>query len=207
GDHIDPYFGLIIQDQTPVALNTVGFVGEAVAAVAATDAETAAEAVELIKVEYEELPAVFDPEEELKPGAPLLHPGPRRITAGRGWRGGTNIVHLFKQRKGDVTRGFRDSDRIFENSFFSPSVNHLALEPHVTVAQFSGGRITVWTCSQNPHVVQRQLAGIFKVPIADVRVIVFTLGGGFGGKLNCKLEPAAVFLGQDSRRPVRLAAP
>ena len=83
GDHIDPYFGLIIQDQTPVALNTVRFVGEAVAAVAAADADTAAEAVELINVEYEELPAVFDPEEALKPGAPILHPGPRRIIAGR----------------------------------------------------------------------------------------------------------------------------
>ena len=211
GDHIDPYFGLIIQDQTPVALNTVRFVGEAVAAVAAADADTAAEAVELINVEYEELPAVFDPEEALKPGAPILHPGPRRIIAGRpdvAARSleGTNIVHLFKQRKGDMTRGFRDSDRIFENTFFSPSVNHLALEPHVTVAQVSGGRITVWTCSQNPHVVQRQLAGIFKVPIADVRVIVFTLGGGFGGKLNSKLEPAAVLLAKKTGRPVRMVA-
>ena len=211
GDDIDPYFGLIIQDQTPVALDTVRFVGEAVAAVAAADADTAAEAVELIDVEYEELPAVFDPEEALKPGAPILHPGPRRIIAGRpdvAARSleGTNIVHLFKQRKGDMARGFRDSDRIFENSFFSPSVNHLALEPHVTVAQVSGGRITVWTCNQNPHVVQRQLAGIFKVPIADVRVIVFTLGGGFGGKLNCKLEPAAVLLAKKTGRPVRMVA-
>ena len=211
GNDIDPYFGLIIQDQTPVALNTVRFVGEAVAAVAAADADTAAEAVELINVEYEELPAVFDPEEALKPGAPILHPGPRRIIAGRpdvAARSleGTNIVHLFKQRKGDMARGFRDSDRIFENTFFSPSVNHLALEPHVTVAQVSGGRITVWTCSQNPHVVQRQLAGIFKVPIADVRVIVFTLGGGFGGKLNCKLEPAAVLLAKKTGRPVRMVA-
>ena len=119
---------------------------------------------------------------------------------------GTNIVHLFKQRKGDMARGFRDSDRIFENTFFSPSVNHVALEPHVTVAQVSGGRITVWTCNQNPHVVQRQLAGIFKVPIADVRVIVFTLGGGFGGKLNSKLEPAAVLLAKKTGRPVRMVA-
>ena len=121
------------------------------------------------------------------------------------WKG-TNIVHLFKQRKGDMARGFRDSDRIFENTFFSPSANHVALEPHVTVAQVSGGRITVWTCSQNPHVVQRQLAGIFKVSIADVRVIVFTLGGGFGGKLNCKLEPAAVLLAKKTGRPVRMVA-
>ncbi|HEU4340497.1 MAG TPA: molybdopterin cofactor-binding domain-containing protein, partial [Candidatus Binatia bacterium] len=211
GDHIDPYFGLIIQDQTPVALDRVRFVGEAVAAVAAVDADTAAEAVELINVEYEELPAVFDPEEALRPGAPILHPGPRRIIAGRpdvAARSleGTNIVHLFKQRKGDITRGFGDSDKIFENTFSSPSVNHLALEPHVTVAQVSGSRITVWTCSQNPHVVQRQLAGIFKVPIADVRIVVSTLGGGFGGKLNSKLEPAALLLAKKTGRPVRMVA-
>src|SRR5262249_53499636 len=208
GDAIDPYFGLIIQDQPPVALNTVRFVGEAVAAVAATDAETAAEAVDLINVEYEELPAVFDPEEALKPGAPILHPGPRRIIAGRAGVGGgslrgTNIVHPFKTRKGGMGHGLPGFDKVFGKHIFLSSVNHLALEPHVTVAQFSGGRITVWTCSQNPHVVQRQLAGIFKVPVADVRVIVFTLGGGFGGKLNSKLEPAAVLLAKKTGRPVR----
>jgi CO/xanthine dehydrogenase Mo-binding subunit len=211
GDEIDPYFGLIIQDQTPVALDRVRFVGEAVAAVAALDADTAYEAAQLIEVDYEPLPSVFDPEEALKPDAPILHPGPRRIIPGRhdvAARSleGTNIVHLFKQRKGDIQRGFRNSDRIFENTFFSPAVNHVALEPHVTVAHVSGRQITVWTCSQNPHVVQRQIAGIFKVPVSDVRVIVFTLGGGFGGKLNSKLEPAAILLARKTRRPVRIVA-
>jgi CO/xanthine dehydrogenase Mo-binding subunit len=212
GDHIDPYFGLIIQDQTPVALDRVRFVGEPVAAVAAVDSDTAAEALALIDVEYEELPAVFDAEDALRPGAPLLYPGPRRVIPGRPdvtarSLEGTNIVHLFKQRKGDVAQGFRESDQIFENTFASPAVNHVALEPHVVVAQVTDGRITVWTCNQNPHVIQRQLAGIFKVPIADVRVIVFTLGGGFGGKLNSKLEPAAVLLARKTGRPVRIAAP
>ena len=211
GDHIDPHFGLILQDQTPVALDRVRFVGELVAAVAAVDADTASEALEMIDVEYEELPAVFDAEEALKPGAPLLYPGPRRVIAGRGdvtarSLEGTNIVHLFKQRKGDIVQGFRESDQIFENTFLSPAVNHVALEPHVVVAQFMNGRLTVWTCTQNPHVIQRQLAGIFKVPLADVRVIVFTLGGGFGGKLNCKLEPAAALLARKTGRPVRIVA-
>ena len=211
GDHIDPYFGLILQDQTPVALDRVRFVGEPVAAVAAVDADTAAEALDLIDVEYEELPAVFDAEEALKPGAPLLYPGARRVIPGRPdvtarSLEGTNIVHLFKQRKGDLDRGFRQSDQVFENTYNSPAVNHVALEPHVVVAQVADGRITVWTCNQNPHVIQRQLAGIFKVPLADVRVIVFTLGGGFGGKLNSKLEPAAVLLAKKTGRPVRIVA-
>jgi CO/xanthine dehydrogenase Mo-binding subunit len=211
GDHIDPYFGLIIQDQTPVALDRVRYVGEPVAAVAAADTDTAAEALDLIDVEYEELPAVFDAEEALKPDAPLLYPGPRRVIFGRAdvtarSLAGTNIVHLFKQRKGDVAQGFRESDQIFENTFHSPAVNHVALEPHVVVAQVADGRITVWTCSQNPHVIQRQIAGIFKVSLADVRIIVFSLGGGFGGKLNSKLEPAAALLAQKTGRPVRMVA-
>src|SRR4029434_7423602 len=147
GDHIDPYFGLILQDQTPVALDRVRFVGEPVAAVAAVDADAATEAVELIDVEYDEMPAVFDAEDALKPGAPLLYPGPRRIIAGRGdvtarSLEGSNIVHLFKQRKGDIARGFRESDRIFENTFLSPAVNHVALEPHVVVARGASGGST-----------------------------------------------------------------
>src|ERR671919_362813 len=211
GDQIDPYFGLIIQDQTPVALDRVRFVGETVAAVAAVDADTAAEALDSIEVEYEELPAVFDAEEALKPGAPLLYPGSRRVIFGRAdvtarSLVGTNIVHLFKQRKGDMVQGFRESDEIFENTFHSPAVNHVALEPHVVVAQVTDGRITVWTCSQNPHVIQRQIAGVFKIPLADVRIIVFSLGGGFGSKLNCKLEPAAVLLAKKTGRPVRMGA-
>ena len=211
GDHIDPYFGLIIQDQTPVALDKVRFVGDPVASVAATDEETAAEALDLIDVEYEELPGVFDAEEALKPGAVLLHEGPRRIIPGRPdvtarSQPGTNIVHLFKQRKGDIVQGFRESDEIFENTFTSPQVNHAALEPHVVVAQADERQVTVWTSSQNPYVIQRQLAGIFKVPMTDVRVIVFTLGGGFGGKLNCKLEPTAAMLARKTGRPVKIVA-
>ena len=211
GDDVDPYFGLIIQDQTPVALDRVRYVGEPVAAVAAVDADTAAEALELIEVEYEELPAVFDAEDALKPSAPLLYPGPRRVIFGRTdvsarSLAGTNIVHLFKQRKGDVAQGFGESDEIVENTFHSPAVNHVALEPHVVVAQVTDGRITIWTCSQNPHVIQRQIAGIFKIPLADVRIIVFSLGGGFGGKLNCKLEPAAALLARKTGRPVRIVA-
>src|ERR1051325_3196599 len=98
GDNVDPYFGLIIQDQTPVALDKVRFVGDPVAAVAAVDDETAAEALNLIDVEYEELPAVFDAKEALKRAAFLLHDGPRGVIPGRPdvparSKAGTNIVH------------------------------------------------------------------------------------------------------------------
>src|SRR5258707_8675092 len=98
GDHIDPYFGLIIQDQAPVALDKVRFVGDPVAAVAAVDEDTAAEALDLIEVEYEELPAIFDAEEALQPGAPLVHEGEHRVIPARPdvkMRSltGTNVAH------------------------------------------------------------------------------------------------------------------
>lgn len=209
-NQIEPYHGQVHRDQTPVALDKVRFVGDAVAAVAAEDETIAAEALDLIEVEYGEIPAVFDPEEALGPGAPLIHEGPRRIHPHRldvkaRSLEGTNIVHLFKQRKGDIERGFRESDLVVQNIFSSPVVEHVALEPHVVLAHVRDGQITVWTSCQNPHAVQAQLAEIFKVPISEVRVIVFTLGGGFGGKLNAKLEPVATLLSWKARRPVRLA--
>jgi CO/xanthine dehydrogenase Mo-binding subunit len=209
--NITPYFGQVIHDQTPIALDRVRYVGESVAAVAAVDEDIAAEAAELIDVEYEELPAVFDPEEALKSDAPLLYEGPRRVMLGRQdvaarSLAGTNIVHLFKQRKGDIARGFRESDEVFEHTYASPAASHVALEPHLAVVQASKGRITAWTSCQNPHAVQRTLAGMFKIPVSDVRVIVLTLGGGFGGKLNAKLEPVAAILSMKSGRPVKLVA-
>lgn len=211
-DHIDPYYGQVIRDQNPVALDKVRFVGDAVAAVAAEDETIAAEALDLIEVEYEEMPAVFDPEEALAPGAPLVHEGPRRILPHRHdvkarSLEGTNIVHQFKQRKGDIRRGFHESDMVFENIFTCPPAGHAALEPHIALAQVRGGQVTVWTSSQNPSTVQAQLALLFKVPISEVRVIVFTLGGGFGGKLMAKLEPVAALLSWKARRPVRLVMP
>ncbi len=208
-DHFNPYFGQVLFDTTPVALEKVLFVGDPVAAVAAVDEDVASEALDLIETEYEELPAVFDSEEALKPGAPLLHEGARRVASNRPEvkaqsREGTNIVHLFRQRKGDIANGFRESDLIVENTYTGPPVEHAALEPHVAVALVRDGRITVWTSCQNPHGVQGTLAEMFQIPMSDVRVIVFTLGGGFGGKLNAKIEPVAVLLAEKTHRPVKL---
>jgi CO/xanthine dehydrogenase Mo-binding subunit len=204
-----PYHGQVIRDQTPVALEKVHFVGDPVAAVAAIDGDVAAEALELIEVEYDPLPAVFDPEQALAPEAPLIHDGPRRVIPNRPdvkirAREGTNIVHLFQQRKGDLARGFAESDLIVEHTYECPPVEHIAFEPHLAVAQVRDGQVTVWTSCQNPHGVQSQLAEIFRLPISDVRVIVFTLGGGYGGKLNAKIEPIAALLAHKARQPVRL---
>lgn len=207
-----PTFGLFIRDQAPVAIDTVRHVGDPVAAVAAVDEATADEALGLIEVDYELLPAVFDVEEALKPGAPILHPGPRSLSSRRpdilarqpGFEG-TNVIHLFSQRKGDPDAAFAAADVVIENVFNSPPVQHVAMEPHVCVAEWADGRLTVWDSTQAPNWVQTELANLCRVSASDVRVIVPTLGGGYGAKIDPSIEPIAALLARKARKPVRLA--
>ncbi len=110
----------------------------------------------------------------------------------------------FKLRRGDVESGFRESDFIFEDVFRSPAAQHVALEPHVTVAQFVEGKLTLWTSTQMPHAVRSQMAELFNLPQSRVRVIVETLGGGFGSKGSLRLEPITAFLALKSKRPVKI---
>jgi CO/xanthine dehydrogenase Mo-binding subunit len=205
-----PYFGPVIRDTPVVAIDKVRFVGDPVAAVAALDDDIAQAAVDLIEVEYEELPAVFDPEAALEPGAPILHesfPPQRGATFADivlNLDEGSNTLNHFKLRKGDVEEGFRQADRVFEHTFRCPPVQHVPLEPHVTLGQVEGGRITVWSGTQTPHVVRAQLADIFQVPLSQVRVIVQTLGGAYGAKCYPKLEPLVAVLAWKAKRPVKL---
>jgi CO/xanthine dehydrogenase Mo-binding subunit len=209
---VNPTFGLFIRDQPPVALDKVRHVGDPVVAVAAPDDAAAEEALELIDVEYEPLPAVFDVEEALQPGAPILHEGPRSLASRRpdilerqpGFEG-TNVIHLFKQRKGDVEAGFADADEIIENTYSSPPVQHVAMEAHVCVARWTDGRLTLWDSTQAPNWVQIELANLFKLSASEVRVIVSTLGGGYGGKIDPSIEPIAAWLALKAKRPVRVA--
>jgi CO/xanthine dehydrogenase Mo-binding subunit len=209
---VNPTFGLFIRDQPIVATDRVRYAGDVVAAVAAVDQATADEALDLIDVEYDELPAVFDVERALEPGAPILHPGPRILQSRRpdilarqpGFEG-SNVIHLFTQRKGDIEAGFAAADTVVENTFSSPPVGHVPLEPHVAVAQFAQDRLTVWSSSQAPHWLALELAWIFKLPISSVRVIVSTLGGGYGAKIDPSIEPVATVLARMAGRPVRLA--
>lgn len=210
-DRFDPYYGALVRDQPVLALKKVRYEGEAVAAVAAIDEETAEEALDLIEVEYEPLPAVFEPEEALAPGAPLLFEEdvegqPTPVGSAEGVQAPTgNIADRYEVRWGDVEQGFREADFVFEDEYRCPSVQHAALEPHVSVAQFDGDRLTVWSSTQTPHPVRAQLADIFKMPMTRVRVVVPTLGGGYGSKAYPKLEPIAALLAWKSRRPVRVA--
>jgi CO/xanthine dehydrogenase Mo-binding subunit len=202
-------YGRIFRDQTVVALDKVRFVGDPVAAVAAVNDDVATEALSLIEVEYEELPAVFDEEEALKPAAPLVHdPRPEQQPMFskmiQDLPAGTNLCSHFKLRRGDVEEGFREADFVFEDVFRSPAAQHVPLEPHVTVAQFFQGKLTIWTSTQMPHAIRSQMAELFNLSLARVRVIVETLGGGFGSKGSLRLEPIASFLALKASRPVKI---
>lgn len=208
---IEPFYGPVFKDQTIVAVEKVRHVGDPVAAVAALDSDAAEEALRLIEVEYEELPAVLDVHEALEPGATLVHESVRVPESGFADLAeikpveGTNICTHFKLNRGDIQKGFAESDHIFEDIFTLPATQHCFLETHACIASVEpGGRITVWATTQNPFVVRTQLANIFKVPVAKVRVIVPYLGGGYGGKVYPKVEPITVALAQKAGRPVRV---
>ncbi len=207
---IEPYYGPVFKDQTIVAVEKVRHVGDPVAAVAAVSLEAAEEALRLIEVDYEELPAVLDVHEALKSGAPLVHDSIKLPSSGFADLAeikpveGTNICTHFKLNRGDIERGFAEADRIFEDTFTLPATQHSFLETHACIASAEPGRITVWATTQNPFVVRTQLANIFKVPVSKVRVIVPYLGGGYGGKVYPKVEPITVALAQRVRRPVRI---
>ena len=202
-------YGVVIQDQPPYAFDKVRYIGDPVAGVAAVDPDTAEEALQLIRVDYEEIPAVFDPLEALRPGSPLVHekldgywaspivfPEP-----------GTNICNHFKIRKGDVEKGFRRSEFLTENTFTTPMIQHCHLEPHVVVAKWDpSGQVTLWSSTQHPYTVRREVARLLNLPINQVRVIVPSVGGGFGGKVLVKVEPLCLVLAMKVKnsRPVKL---
>ena len=205
-------FGAYVRDQQIIASEKVRYVGDMVAAVAATDGTIAEEAVQLIEVDYDELPAIYTVEEALADNAPLVHEKlDNRKDPGYG-RGGKHIVHdqsnicfHFRHERGDIEHGFQDSDQIFEDSFYFPSAQHYPIEPHVCVAQFEGDVLTVWSATQSPFPVRQELARVFGLPFSAVRVIVPYVGGGYGAKSGIKTEGIAACLSRMIGRPVKLA--
>jgi CO/xanthine dehydrogenase Mo-binding subunit len=205
---LDPWYGVVYRDQPVLATGVVRFVGEPVAAVAADDADAAQAAIDLIRVEYEALPAVFEWSAALAAGAPLVHDVRSPASEGRAPGGPvpatSNVCHEFRLRKGDVEAGFAAADAVFDDTFHSPAAQHVPLETHACVASFRDGRLTVWAGHQNPYGLRGQLAGIFGLPQSAVRVVVPTLGGGYGAKGQISVEAIAAALSLRARRPVRI---
>jgi CO/xanthine dehydrogenase Mo-binding subunit len=204
-------YGPVLRDQPLLAFEKVRFVGDPVVAVAADDLDTAQEAVQLVEVDYEELPAVFDPASALRPEAPILHdtplrsgPTPSDVILHRDPAQHPNVCNYFSLRHGDVDAGFETADFVFDDWFTSPAIEHVPLETHACIASFEGDSLTVWATTQTPHNVRAQLGEVFGLPLSRVRVIVPGLGGAFGAKCYTKIEPVTAFLALATRRPVRL---
>jgi CO/xanthine dehydrogenase Mo-binding subunit len=208
GIGIRPRFGPVYRDQPVLAIDRVRYVGEPVAVVAATDARLARAAAAEIEVEYDELPAVFDPKDALAADAIILHEqsderGPSFADIILQGRTG-NVCNMFTLRHGEGLDGFRFADRIFENEFATPPVQHVSMEPHAAVAVFESNRLTVTTCTQTPYAVRDALAHMFDMPASRVRVIVPPVGGGFGGKTYAKVEPVAALVARYTGRPAKI---
>ncbi|HYS78432.1 MAG TPA: molybdopterin cofactor-binding domain-containing protein [Candidatus Dormibacteraeota bacterium] len=168
-------FGIlpVSQDEHALCLDRVRFVGDPVAAVAAIDEDAAFDAMNAIEVEYEPLDAVMSIEEAIRKPTPRIHE--------YGDEG--NIHKKIALEFGDVERGFRDADEVFEDTFFYEGSTHLPMEQHAAVAAVDpDGRLTVWSSTQTPHYVHRALAKVLNMPPARIRVIACPNGGGFGGK-------------------------
>ncbi|UCG07437.1 MAG: molybdopterin-dependent oxidoreductase [Desulfobacterales bacterium] len=173
----DRQYGIVpmAKDEYALAKDKVRYIGDDVAAVCAIDPEIAEEAVELIQVDYEELPAVFDPLEAIKEGAPEIHAGIKH-----------NTSFAIKKEFGDVEKAFAECDAVFEDTFYSQPVNHAPLEPHAALAQFDPltGELTIWSSTQIPFFLRRNLSSTLQIPESKVRVIKPKVGGGFGQKID-----------------------
>jgi CO/xanthine dehydrogenase Mo-binding subunit len=207
----DPYYGPAFHDQPVLALEKVRYAGEPVAVALAADPHVAEEAADLIAVEYEPLEPVFDEVAATGAGAPIIHdtlkpaatfPDLKYLEG----RSGTNVALSSRVRRGDLEKGFQESDQIFEHTFRNGKVIHAPLEPYVTVAELAGSDgLTIHTASQSPSFVRSEVSRLLGWPENRVRVRTAFLGGGFGGKLYIKLEALAAACALLVRKPVRIA--
>ena len=191
--------------QTPsrnvLAREKVLYIGHAVAAVAATDPHVAEEALALIKVDYEPLPAVIDVESAMRPGAPILY---EHWTEEDGATA-TNVAGHQHHSFGDLEAGFAQADLLIEREFRTKSVHQGYIEGQNGTAWWPAGeRLTIWCSSQGHFAVRDNTARILGIAVSDVKVVPMEIGGGFGGKLSVYLEPIAAVLSRKSGHPVKM---
>ena len=201
-------FGTAIKDQPFLAVDRVRYVGEPVVAVAAETEAAAMDGVQKIRVRYEELPAVFDPREAIKGTSPLVHPNLERYpNAGHPVVPGTNVCVFRTYKVGDLEKGFAEADEIFEDEFSAHAVSHATIEPHVAVAQYlpTADHYTIWSSTDRPYLLSRELADALGIPTSHIRYIVPYVGGAFGGKNTLIAEAIAVALARFTKgRPVKV---
>ena len=194
-----PRFGPQFQDRPVLAVGETKYHGEPVAAVAADTLDAAEEAARLVRVEYEELPALVTLEAALDPEAPLVQDPALR---GDDPLAHSNVLATHSYGWGDVDSAA--AEVVVERTYRFPMVTHFAIEPHAFMAAPDGDGVAVWSSIQHPYWLQKTLARVLRLPLAKVRVYAPDPGGGFGGKQHAKLEPLVAFMALRAGRPVRL---
>ena len=207
-------YGATYKDQSIVAVEKVRYVGDPVAAVLAEDPAhwRSTPSRTLSKSNTKSCPKLRILKKRLRPvlsrftrAAWRARNCAARFMARRKDSRGTNICYYLGFSRGDIDKGFAESDLVFEDTFRFQKVQHYSLEAHINIAYYDGEKLTMWSSCQDPFTLRDHLSGIFHLPLSRVRVIVPYVGGGYGGKLYVKGEPIAAALSWMTRRPVKLS--
>ena len=204
-----PYYGHVILDHPVLAIGKVRFHGEPVALVVAESRREAAEAAELVDVDYDELPSVTDALEALAPGAPILHEERGERVGDEGMDGGEaglvgNVCSLAELEWGDVDAAFKTAAVVVEGEYRYPMLYGYAMEPYNALAFFDQGDLVVYSSAQHVYMVRRDLARMFGLVLARVRVIAPYVGGGYGTKSYTKVEGMTAMAAFFTGRPAKL---
>jgi len=184
-------FGIIVKDEPVLVADKVRCRGDALAIVAAESEAIASKALELIEVDYEEIPAVYSAEDAMRDGAPKVH-------------GESNVLAADRIRKGDPEKALDCCDVVITNNYRTQLVEHCYIEPEAGIAYMDGDIVIIRACTQNPHYDRKDVAANLAVPLNKVRVVQATTGGGFGGKLDLSTQVYLALLTRKTRRPVRM---
>lgn len=202
-----PYLplGAIVKDETILARDKVRYVGEPIAAVAAIDRNTAIEALKLIDIEYEELPAVLDIDQALAPDAPIIHENLANYFKIFDCRFSGNVLSEQSITEGDVDAAFMTCDVVIEGEYRTQAQAHAYLEPCAALAEVDDrDKITIWSSHQSINRVQANVCEALGIPMTQVRVITPRVGGGFGGKMEATVQPLAAALALKTKKPVKV---
>ncbi|PYM19583.1 MAG: xanthine dehydrogenase [Candidatus Rokuibacteriota bacterium] len=201
-----------------LAIDRVVFAGQPVAAVAADEAAIAEEALDLIEVQYEVLPAAVDPLKSMQPGAPpvaelgteadtseaLAHSAVAMAKGEAAPAKAVNISQTAAVKRGDVAKGFAESDLVLEHTYRVPMVHQGYLEPHAVLAEWDrAGNLTLWASTQGSFNTRSEVADVLGIEENRIKVIPVECGGGFGGKIRALCEPITALLARATKRPVR----
>jgi CO/xanthine dehydrogenase Mo-binding subunit len=207
-DEPNHYQGKSIRDIPVLCWDKVRYIGDRVAAVAAETREAAEEALNLIEVQYEELPAVFDPIEAMKPDAPILHDDPSAYDGAPPdimVKDIPNVCNRLTWGKGDIDKGFRDADLVLEHTFRIPIHHQGYIEPQAFLVKIdSDGQIVAWSSTKGPFGTRAQFAKAVGVPPNQIRIHTVNVGADFGGKSGAGELPIAYFLAKQAQRPVKI---